>query len=301
MNGTFLNFFECKLNNDVIEAYSIDYIDKNHFDELRQKYPDIFFYRFEGNKIYYWKRRKNANIPVELKGTCIHLKLNDYPNIFKVIVTNSVAELFENNGAVVHKNKHSSTFEIESNNNVTKAIVGLEAGDSKTIEIDSENAFGPRNKQLIQLIPMKEFKRQGMTPVPGMKITSEGSTGKILTVNGGRVKVDFNHELAGKDLIFDVDVTEIIDNDEDKIKSMIELHYAAPNMDINKTVIDIDGDVVNITLDDVAKFDQKSYMDVTFARFRIAKDIWENMDFEKVNFVDSFEKKQEEDEEEAEE
>ena len=172
---------------------------------------------------------------------------------------------------------------------IEEAIVGLEEGDSKTIEIDSENAFGPRNKQLIQLIPMKEFKRQGMTPVPGMKITSEGSTGKILTVNGGR------------DLIFDVDVTEIIDNDEDKIKSMIELHYAAPNMDIDKTVIDIDGDVVNITLDDVTKFDQKSYMDVTFARFRIAKDIWENMDFEKVNFVDSFEKKQEEDEEEAEE
>lgn len=84
---------------------------------------------------------------------------------------------------------------------IEEAIVGLEAGDSKTIEIDSENAFGPRNKQLIQLIPMKEFKRQGMTPVPGMKITSEGSTGKILTVNGGRVKVDFNHELAGKDLI----------------------------------------------------------------------------------------------------
>ena len=55
MNGTFLNFFECKLNNDVVEVYSIDYIDKNHFDELRQKYPDIFFYRFEGNKIYYWK------------------------------------------------------------------------------------------------------------------------------------------------------------------------------------------------------------------------------------------------------
>ena len=72
---------------------------------------------------------------------------------------------------------------------------------------------------------------------------------------------------------------------------------------LNNLIIlnDIDGDVVNITLDDVTKFDQKSYMDVTFARFRIAKDIWENMDFEKVNFVDSFEKKQEEDEEEAEE
>ena len=185
---------------------------------------------------------------------------------------------------------------------IEEAIVGLEEGDSKTVEVDSKNAFGSRNRQLIQLIPLKEFKKQGMTPVPGMKISSEGTTGKILTVNGGRVKVDFNHELAGKDLIFDVDVVEIIDNDEDKVKSMIELHYAAPNMDIDNTVVDIDGDVVNITLDEITKFDQqRSYMEVTMARFKIAKDIWDNTDFEKVNFVDSFEKKQEEDEEAEEE
>ena len=126
MKGTFLNFFECKLSKEVMQAYCIDYINKEHFDALREKYPDIFFYRFEGSKIYYWKRRKNAIIPVELKGTCIHLKLIDYPQVFKAIVTSSVAELFKNNGAVVHKNKHSSTFEIESNNNATKDIDGLE-------------------------------------------------------------------------------------------------------------------------------------------------------------------------------
>jgi peptidylprolyl isomerase/FKBP-type peptidyl-prolyl cis-trans isomerase SlyD len=43
-------------------------------------------------------------------------------------------------------------------------------------------------------------------------------------------------------------------------------------------------------------------MDVTIARFRISKDIWDNMDYEKVEFVDEFEKKVEEPaEEEAEE
>lgn len=183
---------------------------------------------------------------------------------------------------------------------IEEAIVGLEEGDSKTIEVDSEHAFGPRNRNFIQLIPMKEFKKQGMTPVPGMRITSDGNTGKILTVNGGRVKVDFNHELAGKDLSYDVEVVEIIDNDEDKVKSMIELHYPAPNMDIDKTIVEFDGDVVNITLDEITKFDQNPYMDATFARFKVAKDIWENTDFEKVNFIDSFEKKQEEDEDEEE-
>lgn len=174
---------------------------------------------------------------------------------------------------------------------IEESIEGLEAGESKTIEVSSDDAFGDRQSDLVQLIPMREFKKQGITPVPGMPISAGERTGKVLTVNGGRVKVDFNHELAGKDLIYDVDVIEIIEDDEDKIKSMIELHYGYPNMDIDKTVIDIDGDTVNIKLDEITKFDQKSYMDVTFARFRISKDIWDNMDYEHVNFIDSFEKK----------
>jgi peptidylprolyl isomerase/FKBP-type peptidyl-prolyl cis-trans isomerase SlyD len=185
---------------------------------------------------------------------------------------------------------------------IEKEIVGLDAGDRKTVEVDSENAFGPRDPKAIQLIPMKEFKKQGMTPYPGMRISAEGGEGKILTVNGGRVKVDFNHPLAGKDLVYDVEVTEIIEDNEDKIKSMIELHYSNPNVDLEKTEISIEDGIVNIQLDEMAKFDQQSYMDVTFARFRIAKDIWENIeDVTKVNFVDAFEKREEEADEEADE
>ena len=185
---------------------------------------------------------------------------------------------------------------------IEEAIIGLDQGDKKTIEVDAENAFGPRDPSLIQLVPMREFKKQGMTPVKGMRIQSEGATGKILTVNGGRVKVDFNHELAGKDLVYDVEVTEIIEDEEEKIKSMIELHYSNPNVDIYKTEIDIVDGVANIKLDEMAKFDQQSYMDITFARFRIAKDIWDNIEeITKVNFVDEFEKREESDDEEDEE
>ena len=184
---------------------------------------------------------------------------------------------------------------------IEEAIVGLEAGDSKTIEIDSENAFGPRNKQLIQLIPMKEFKRQGMTPYPGMKITAEGQTGKILTVNGGRVKVDFNHELAGKTLDYDLTIADVIEDETEKVKSMITLHYAYPNMDVDKTEVEFDGDTIKIKLDEITHFDQKSYMDITFARYRISKDLYENMPYDKVQFVDEFEKRAEEESEETEE
>lgn len=186
---------------------------------------------------------------------------------------------------------------------IEEEIVGLEAGDRKTVEVDSDNGFGPRDPKAIQLIPMKEFKKQGMTPYPGMRISAEGGEGRILTVNGGRVKVDFNHPLAGKDLVYDVEVTEIIEDNDEKIKSMIELHYSNPNVDIEKTEIEIEDGIVNIQLDEMAKFDQQSYMDITFARFRIAKDIWENIEeVTKVNFVDAFEKREETaDEEEDEE
>jgi len=45
-------------------------------------------------------------------------------------------------------------------------------------------------------------------------------------------------------------------------------------------------------MDEMTKFDKKPYVDITFARFRIARDIWENMEnVDKVEFVDLFEKK----------
>ncbi|MBQ6813878.1 MAG: peptidylprolyl isomerase [Methanobrevibacter sp.] len=177
---------------------------------------------------------------------------------------------------------------------IDEAIVGTEAGEAIHVSVTPENGFGQRDSSLIQLIPMKEFKKQGMTPVRGMKISAENGTGKIISVNGGRVKVDFNHELAGKNLEYDVTVVEVIEEEEEKIKSMIELHYSYPNMDLDKTEIKIDGKKVSIKLDEITRFDQKSYMDVTFARFRIAKDIWDNLDYEKVEFADEFEKRVEE-------
>lgn len=180
---------------------------------------------------------------------------------------------------------------------IDEAVIDMDVGDSKEIEVSPKDGFGERDPNLIQLIPMKEFKKQGMTPHVGMELTAEGQKGRVLTINGGRVKVDFNHDLAGKTLEYSIVISDIIEDDEEKIKSMIQLHYSYPNMDLDKTEIKIDGDKVSIKLDEITRFDQKSYMDVTFARFRIAKDIWDNMDFEKVEFVDEFEKKIEEGEE----
>jgi FKBP-type peptidyl-prolyl cis-trans isomerase 2 len=176
-----------------------------------------------------------------------------------------------------------------------EALIGMEMGEEKTVEIAPEEGFGLRDPKLLQLIPMGEFKKQGMKPEVGMAITSDGTTGIIRSVSGGRVRVDFNHELAGKNLEYNIKVVKEIEDDVEKVKSMIELHYNAPNIDSDKHDIQIVDGVVRIAMDEMAKFDKKPYMDITFARFRIARDIWENMEnIEKVEFVDVFEKKVEE-------
>ena len=176
-----------------------------------------------------------------------------------------------------------------------EALIGMEESEEKTVEIAPEEGFGLRDPKLLQLIPMGEFRKQGMKPEVGMAITSDGVTGIIRSVSGGRVRVDFNHELAGKNLEYNIKVIKVIEDDVDKVKSMIELHYNAPNIDSDKHDIQIVEGVVRIAMDEMAKFDKKPYMDITFARFRIARDIWENMEnVEKVEFVDVFEKKVEE-------
>ena len=97
-----------------------------------------------------------------------------------------------------------------------EALLGMEEGEKKTVEVSPEKGYGQRDQSLVKLIPLSAFKKSGITPVPGAVIDIEGYPARILTVSGGRVQVDFNHELAGKTLIFDVEVKKIHKTDKEK-------------------------------------------------------------------------------------
>ena len=175
---------------------------------------------------------------------------------------------------------------------IEDALIDMEQGDEKTIDIPPEEGFGERDPKLMQLIPMSEFRKQGIKPQVGMGINLENNTGIIRSISGGRVRVDFNHELAGKNLRYKVKVEKLITDDVEKIRSMINLHYPNPNIEFDSHKVEIEDGKVIIQMDEMTKFDKKPYMDITFARFRIARDIWENMEnVDKVEFVDVFEKK----------
>ena len=101
-------------------------------------------------------------------------------------------------------------------------LAEMQVGEEKTTEIPPEKAYGVRNPELVRLIPMRAFKKQKMTPIPGMPVELDGKIARIQTVTGGRVRVDFNPELAGKTVVYDIKVEETAETNEDKIKYLLE-------------------------------------------------------------------------------
>jgi FKBP-type peptidyl-prolyl cis-trans isomerase SlpA len=93
------------------------------------------------------------------------------------------------------------------------AITGLKAGDKQTVELDPLNAFGYSDPDNIHHLPRSEFSDD--LPVdPGTIIafsTPSGDEipGMIREVKDDVVTVDFNHPLAGHDIIFEVDIVDI--------------------------------------------------------------------------------------------
>jgi len=97
------------------------------------------------------------------------------------------------------------------------AVVSMTIGQKKTIEIQPEEAYGAYNAKLVQTMSLDQFKStlQGVEDLQeGMELmyrTPEGQVGtmRIKSLGPDFVTLDFNHKLAGKKLIFDIELVSI--------------------------------------------------------------------------------------------
>jgi len=93
------------------------------------------------------------------------------------------------------------------------AIPGMVVGEKKTIVIAPENAYGKKNEEAIIEFPISNIPPD-MKLEPGMKLQLRNEAGHPIPVIVTEVKeevviLDANHELAGKELIFDIELVEI--------------------------------------------------------------------------------------------
>ena len=103
-------------------------------------------------------------------------------------------------------------------------LINKELGKYK-IEINAEKAFGKKTYDLIKLVPNSIFSKENIKPFPGLQVNMEGFMGVIRSVSGGRSLVDFNHPLAGKDIVYDIEIIKIVNDKKEKVKSLLELKF----------------------------------------------------------------------------
>jgi len=101
------------------------------------------------------------------------------------------------------------------------AIKGMKVGEKKKVKIEPKDGFGERNPNLVQLIPISKFREQNVEPKVGSVINVGGFRGRIVSVSGGRVKVDFNHPLAGKVLEYEIEVVKKVKDTKEKIEAIV--------------------------------------------------------------------------------
>jgi peptidylprolyl isomerase len=94
-----------------------------------------------------------------------------------------------------------------------KEIIDMEIGDSKTFIVDPVEAFGPRRDELVVHVQTKDFPEH-ITPHVGQALKIRQPEGGVLDVfvqdiEEEVVTLDANHPLAGKKLVFDVELVEV--------------------------------------------------------------------------------------------
>ena len=97
-------------------------------------------------------------------------------------------------------------------------LIGKEIGKHK-IELTTEKAFGKRDAKLVQMVPIKVFFQNKINPIRGTILNFDGRMGKVLSVSGGRVLIDFNHPVAGKEVIYEVNVKRKLEDIKEKINA----------------------------------------------------------------------------------
>ncbi len=90
-----------------------------------------------------------------------------------------------------------------------KGLVGMSEGESADILVKAEDAYGLREDEAVQTLPKEQF--EGIELEKGMQLYGQGQQGETIQVtvidfDDSGVTVDFNHPLAGKDLMFNVTV-----------------------------------------------------------------------------------------------
>lgn len=94
-----------------------------------------------------------------------------------------------------------------------EAVVGMAVGESKTVTIPCDKAYGPRNEQMVINVPVAQVP-EDITPEIGMQLQlmneqNQPVVVRVVEITDEHIALDANPPLAGKDLTFDIQLVSV--------------------------------------------------------------------------------------------
>jgi peptidylprolyl isomerase len=97
---------------------------------------------------------------------------------------------------------------------IEQTVIGMEVGESRRVMVPAHEAYGPRREEMVVVVDRQKYP-EDFAPQLDMELDVHQADGKVYPVTvtditDSGVTLDGNHPLAGKDLVFDIVLTEIL-------------------------------------------------------------------------------------------
>src|ERR671910_3630106 len=134
-----------------------------------------------------------------------------------------------------------------------EALTSTDVGQKLSIEISPDKGFGERDTSKVRMIPQRKLGEKANEIKVGDVVELDDRTGIVRYIGSGRVQIDYNHRLASRVLIYDVNVVKKIESNEDKIKYLLKRRLP---LDDEKAKLEHNDDTVVIELsEDISLLD----------------------------------------------
>ncbi len=170
------------------------------------------------------------------KGDFVELEYTGRIKLMDKVFDTSDEEVAKSNNIYNEKMKYGPITICIGEKNVLQGLddelAGKEIGKDYEIDVSPEKGFGKKDPKRMKIVSMSLFRKQKMNPYPGLQINADGMIGTVRSVNGGRVNLDFNHPLAGRDLVYTFKIIKKVEDLKEKVDSVMKfgLEMFGPDM-----------------------------------------------------------------------
>ena len=162
-----------------------------------------------------------------------------------------------------------------------EALAKANNGDKLQVEVSPDKGFGERIPNKVRMIAQRKLGDKADEVKIGDEVKIDERPGIVRFVGSGRVQVDFNHRLAGRTLTYKVNIIKKLENDNDKVLSLMKRRLA---LDDEKIQFIVEGRSLTIELPEEAFLIEG----LQVIKRGIASDMFKHVGLTNVKFIENY-------------